>query len=105
MTIECGRVRAKDGERRKFTHHLNSEDRLEIELVGYQNGGLAHWEKYFKRWPMDSYIGGGTVNVNAGGEDELWGLVINGTLDNTAQKREEEHQAIIEKNRNWKPLG
>ncbi|MBP9759583.1 hypothetical protein KBD45_07870 [Candidatus Dojkabacteria bacterium] len=103
MTIESGGVRANDGERRKFTHHLNSEDRLEIELVGYHDGGLAHWEKYFKRWPMDSYIGGGTVNVNTGEEDELWGLVIKGTEDNTAQNREKEHRAIMEKNKKWKP--
>lgn len=92
-----------DGQRRKFTHHLNSEDRLEIELVGFKDGGLAHYSKYFKRWPMDSYIGGSTVSVSAGEEGDLWGLVVKGTLDTSAEEREKEHQEIIKKNRNFRP--
>lgn len=103
MTIECGGVVAKDGQHRKFVHHLSTEDRLEIKLVGFRDGGLAHYSKYFKRWPLDSLIGSGTVSVEAGEEDDLWGLVVRGSMENTTEEREKERLAIIEKNRNWTP--
>jgi hypothetical protein len=78
--IECGGVRAKENQTRRFTH-IDEEDVYEIELTGYKEGGHIYKEIYWNDGHRKRYISGWGYDVDKGEEkeDSSTGLIIKGT--------------------------
>lgn len=78
--IECGGIRAKENQTRRFTHS-SGNDIYEIELTGYKEGGHIYKAHSWFDGKRNRYVMGWGYDVSKSEEteDSSTGLIVKGT--------------------------